>query len=497
VSETTFGGGGRVIELDASGQILTTLQLGALPEAPRQAIAVAPNTYWVADYFKGLYLVKNNAFTNFQPNAPYSIANGVPFFTNDLLYTPAGSVNSAWQYTFNTNGVHTLDQNYWSAINKFTHPALDTIRDIICGTADVLGNIWLGSYGGGLVKMNNANVQVYKQDVLEAAIGDPTSYRISGLAVDENNGLWVANYGAPSLLKLVQPNGTFQYFTAPFSITENSVANVTIDKNKNKWLLSPKGGGVIIFNEGASLTASNDDKWKWLRMDQHNLPSNQVNTLAIDKDDIVWLGTDKGVALMQCNNVFANTCVAVLPIVQQDQFAGYLFQNEKVQAIAVDGANRKWIGTQNGVWLINEAGDKIIYRFSTENSPLLSNDVKHIIINPNSGEVFFITLAGTCSFRSTATESKPNNNALQIFPNPVPGDFTGLIAIQGLQPKSIVKITDLNGRLVFQTKALGGQAVWNGKNYNNQAVHSGAYLVLVTDENNNEKLAGKIFFVNK
>jgi ligand-binding sensor domain-containing protein len=213
-----------------------------------------------------------------------------------------------------------------------------------------------------------------------------------------------------------------------------------------------------------------------------------------DRDGFIWVGTDKGIGIIQCvGDVFsAQSCDAVLPIVQLDRFAGLLFKDEIVQCMAVDGANRKWIGTKNGLWLISPNGDKIIYRFTEENSPLLNNDVKRIAVDPASGEVFISTLSGICSFRSTATEGGATNNKVLVFPNPVPPGYNGTIAIRGLVDNAIVKITELNGKLVFQTRALGGQAIWDGRNYNGQKIASGVYLVIIRDDSGNEKLATKI-----
>jgi hypothetical protein len=59
---------------------------------------------------------------------------------------------------------------------------------------------------------------------------------------------------------------------------------------------------------------------------------------------------------------------------------------------------------------------------------------------------------------------------------------------------STVKITELDGRLVYQARSLGGQFVWNGRDYKGNKASSGVYLVLVADEQNREKLATKIFF---
>jgi hypothetical protein len=191
-----------------------------------------------------------------------------------------------------------------------------------------------------------------------------------------------------------------------------------------------------------------------------------------------------------------NNCEAILPVVKQDNFAGYLFQEEDIRAIAVDGANRKWVATKNGVWLIGSEGDKIIYHYTKNNSPLLSDDISAIAIQSQTGEVFISTASGICSFRGTATEADETTigNVL-VFPNPVPTGYGGTIAIRGLPANAWVKITELDGRLVYQTKALGGQAIWNGKDYKGKSISSGVYLVLVADETNQNKMVAKIFFI--
>jgi len=163
----------------------------------------------------------------------------------------------------------------------------------------------------------------------------------------------------------------------------------------------------------------------------------------------------------------------------------------------VDGADRKWVGTQNGVWLLSADASKIIYRFTESNSPLLSNDVKQIAIDGKTGEAFFATAKGICSFRSTATETTATSSQVLVFPNPVPPGYTGTIAIRGVPNNSIVKITELNGRLVYQTQALGSQAIWNGKDYNGRSISSGVYLVLASDEEHQQKLVTKIVFIQK
>jgi hypothetical protein len=153
------------------------------------------------------------------------------------------------------------------------------------------------------------------------------------------------------------------------------------------------------------------------------------------------------------------------------------------------------VGTKNGVWLISPEGDNIIYRFTADNSPLLNNDIKRIAIDPQSGEVYIATATGICSFRSTATDGGETNSNVLVFPNPVPPNYNGTIAIKGLVDNALVKIAELDGRLVYQTRALGGQAIWNGKNYKGEQIASGVYLVIVRDDTGLEKIVTKIVLV--
>ena len=286
----------------------------------------------------------------------------------------------------------------------------------------------------------------------------------------------------------------------PFAHLENAVSQILIDDNNQIWIISPKDNGIFCLNYGQSIDNINDDKWKYYRqgVGNGNLPSNNVFSLVKDKNGFIWVGTDKGIGIIQCAGEIFGTqsCDAILPIVQLDRFAGLLFKDETVQCMAVDGANRKWIGTKNGLWLISPDGDKIIYRFTEENSPLLSNDVKRLAIDPSTGEVFIASFNGMCSFRSTATEGGTANENVLVFPNPVPPGYRGTITIRGLVNNALVKITEMNGRLVQQSRALGGQFVWDGKNYKGEKIASGIYLVIIRDDSGTEKIVSKIAIVS-
>ncbi|RTL48123.1 MAG: hypothetical protein EKK39_12890 [Sphingobacteriales bacterium] len=500
--ERTISGNSRVITLAANATIQSTIAVPNVVSFPKDAIIVN-NTTWVADYYGGLSAFSNNSYQRYIPNGPLGTASGDMVFTQHTLYIAAGSVNNAWNYQYNRNGIYILKEGIWSNVGAYTNTALDTTLDFITLAADNRdGSIWAGSYGGGLVHMIEGNFQIFKQNnsTLQPAIGDPGSYRISGLAFDAQHNLWIANYGAAQNLQVLKADGSFKGFSVPFPLTENALSQIVIDDAGQLWMVSPKNNGLLCYNYGNSIDATNDDQWLLLQtgVGKGNLPSNNVFCIAKDKNGFIWIGTDNGIGVIQCaTNYFQQPCDAVWPVIQQDQFAGYLFQGQQVKCMAVDGANRKWVGTNNGLWLVSAEGNKIIQHFTAANSPLPDNNVQKLAIDPITGEVFISTFTGIISYRSTATEGTATNNSVLVFPNPVPPDYSGTIAIRGIAENALVKIADLSGRLVFQTQALGGQAVWNGLNYKGEKVASGMYLILIRDRvTGQEKLATKIVIIS-
>jgi hypothetical protein len=491
---------GRITELKPDGSVLQTISLPDQLKKPNDII-FKDGQYYIADLFGGLRRLANGQLTTIAPNAPFEKSDGAMIFHKNVLYACAGSVNEAWQYQFNPNGFYTFSDGQWRSTSRFFTPALpDTVYDLIAVAAHPTNNdLFLGSYGGGLLRLSNNTITVLKQNSgLQPAVGDPGSYRVAGLVFDAANTLWISNYGAPAPLVVQKNNQEWQSFSPPFLLTENALSQILIDEADQKWIVSPKGNGLICFNHGSSISNTTDDRWRLLRSGRGNgnLPDNTVHCIAKDKNGFLWIGTSRGAAVLTCpETALMADCEATQPVVRQGSFAGALLAGEIVTAIAVDGANRKWMGTRNGVWLISADGDRVITHFTTDNSPLLDNVIRQIAIDPQTGEVFFATFNGTCSFRGTATEGGDRNTDVLVFPNPVPPGYTGLIAIRGLVNNAVVKIIDPNGRLAYQTRALGGQATWNGRTYKGVAVSSGTYLVVVANADNTEKTIAKIFIV--
>jgi len=495
-------GTSKVTILNTDGTVARTLTQAGVISFPRKAISVN-NDSWVADQFGSLSHFSSSSYEQYILNSPQATASGEIIVHKNVFYATAGEVNASWNYQFNGNGIYVFKEGSWININRYKYSQIDSLLDYITIAIDPRDEtIWAGSYGGGLLHIKpGPSFEIFKQNNIGVTIGDPTSYRVSGLAFDNQNNLWVSNFGAAQPLRVRKSDGSWKNFSLPFSLSENGLTQIVIDDNNYKWIVVPKGNGLICYDHGSSIDNIADDRWKYYRagFGNGNLPNNEVFCIAKDKSGYIWVGTSDGIGVFQCTeDVFnAQACEAIWPVVPQGNFAGYLFKGQEVKSIAVDGADRKWIATKNGVWLISADGEKVIWQFTEENSPLLSNDVKKIAIDGVSGEIYFATAKGICSFRSTATEGEEINSNVLVFPNPVPPEYRGTIAIRGVANNAIIKITELDGRLVYQTRALGGQAVWDGRNYKGQKISSGVYLVLVSDDGRTEKISSKIVFINK
>ncbi|MBP6417520.1 MAG: T9SS type A sorting domain-containing protein [Chitinophagaceae bacterium] len=503
ICERQANGISRVVILNADGTVFRTLANTGAVSFPRKAI-LYNNDPWVADQFASLSRFGASfSYEQYILNSPQATASGEMVVYNNIFYATAGSVNDAWNYQYNGDGIYTFKEGSWNNINRYRYNQIDTLLDYLTIAIDKRDEtIWAGSYGGGLLHIKPGPVfEIFEQNNLGVTVGDPGSYRVAGLAFDRENNLWISNFGSGQQLRVRKNDGSWKAITVPFSLFENALSQIVIDDNSYKWIVAPLGNGLICYDHGTSVDNTNDDKWRRYTggAGNGNLPNNEVLCVAKDKNGFIWVGTSDGIGVIQCPlDIFsAQTCEAVLPVVPNGNFAGFLFKGQQVRSIAVDGADRKWVATKNGVFLISASGEKVIYQFTEDNSPLLSSDVKKITIDGKTGEVYFATAKGICSFRSTATEGGERNEDILIFPNPVPPGYSGTIGIKGLVNNAIVKITELDGRLVYQTKALGGQAIWDGRNYKGQRISSGVYLVLVSDDGKKERTATKIFFISK
>jgi len=450
----------------------------------------------------GLRLRKTTSTSEaFVPQGPWSNTTFDVWAKNGDMWMAHGSLDQNWTYLQNYWAFEHYSNYQWTNFSQavgYTSPTGNTSDCIrILKDDQFSGNVYAGYFVGGLYELKpDGSMKNYREGYLEPALLDPTSIRVGDMKLDDRGNLWITNYGANKELKVKTKDGNWYGFHVGAN-ANRTAADLVIDNANQKWYIAPNGGRLAVYNDNGTIENLADDASKVLRTGEGagNLPDNNTLCIAKDNDGAIWVGTTNGIGIIACPEiVLQNQCEAERRVVEYPgQARAYLFQEQTVRAIAVDGGNRKWIGTTSGLWLISDDGRTLIESFTTQNSPLPSNEIYRINIDPITGDVYISTAKGLVIFRGTATEGgTENEKPLLIYPNPVPIDFSGDIAIRGLVENADVRITDISGQLVYRTQANGGQAVWNGRDYTGKRVQTGVYLVFVVSKDGSKKTTGKI-----
>ncbi|MBX2907563.1 MAG: hypothetical protein KF744_16075 [Taibaiella sp.] len=472
---------------------------------PAQVVRTGDGAIWIAEEFGGLMKCNEaKELGYYTPTGPSNFNSFDIEATNGELWIAHGGYDDKFSGVGRYNAFSHYNDGKWDYLERFLYRPFDTLVDFCNIELDrKSGTKYMGSFESGLFVMNSdGTYKLYNvNSILEGNpnIG-PSQRQVLGMKLDENGNLWMtelANSGNQLYVRTPEDQW-YKYRVAGIDYG----GPLLIDDNHRIWFVGVSGGGVGVYDFGSyeTLGDKSDDAQYVLRpgVGYGNLPSKTVNCLAKDRNNNIWIGTAEGIGIVN-NCTFpstqSNPCDADIPIVQYDQFAGYLFAGNNVRTIAVDGANRKWVGTDDGVWLLSPDASKIVSRFTVENSPLPSNRIVIISIDQQTGEVYIGTEGGLVSYRGTSTEGGTSNKDVLCFPNPVPSGYGGTIAIRGLVDNADVRITDISGQLVYRTKAFGGQAVWNGVDYTGRRPQSGVYMIFASDANGAETYTGKLVFL--
>jgi len=474
-------------------------------ENPRYAIKDSEGVIWIADLQNGLLKFVNNEYEeNFIPAGPFrNDIYSLEFYGNKLYQCHGGHANFGLNSLIN-DGVSIKDENdNWINYDFYK---LGNARDIL-EVAVRNGREYYASWYDGITEIwrNGDSIITHGYSSTDGAL-DTTYYsnnriRISDLKFDDNGNLWglSSEVNHPLIVK------TKDNKWRSFSMNQDRVGlffdDLIIDRYNQKWGVLGRGKGLFVYNNNNTIFDDSDDQYITLKniAGQGNLPSMGVYSITEDLDGEIWVGTDKGIGIFyNPSAIFSgNNFDAQQVLIQEGEYGQYLLSEEKIKCIAIDGANRKWIGTEkSGVFLISENGMEEIKHFTTNNSPIFSDNIYDITINPSSGEVFIGTEKGLISYRSDATNGTTTQSETKVFPNPVRETYNGIIAISGLVANANIKITDIDGNLVFEDFAKGGLASWSGKNKNGVRVSTGVYLVFSTDINGIEKIVSKILFIH-
>ena len=455
--------------------------------------------------------------TSVTPDSPVrNYCEYMKFASDDKLLVAGGNLNY-FDITFYDGTLMEYDYsgNRWNNLPEDTIKQATGIPYLNLCSIDEdpaePGHYFAGSFGYGLYEFRNGKfVKHYSthNSPLESVIPTNTRFvRIPSVKFDKEGNLWCINTGTKNIVKVLKSDGTWcELYYKPIEKLATMVEPV-MDSRGWLWLKSLQGEAGIFCAKmnGTPLDSSDDESKAWLNkfvnQDGISYDIYQVFALAEDREGQMWVGTNTGLFVIDNPKTFFNNGVfkqIKVPRNDGTGLADYLLSGTYIKSIQVDGANRKWIGTNDdGIYLISADGLETIHHFTTENSPLPSNSIVSIAINDRSGEVFIGTDKGIASYMSDATrpEEKLDENNIYAYPNPVKADYSGNIAIVGLTHDCNVKIVDTAGYLINEGTSNGGQYTWNGRNARGEKVASGVYYVLTYDSNGNEGVATKIVVI--
>ena len=492
--------GDKGVETLSGGIIEKTTTFGLYWFAPR--FALFDGEYlWCADEFNGLVKYKAGNAQTFKPNGPFSNEAFRGTWLQGTLVTTRGGFDdmgaSSWKGFF----INIYKKNQWASEfgqgNDAYLPAINPTNPT---------DISVSGWGSGITKYQNdkySTIYNVNNSPLKSVIpGNPDYVHCPGICYDSDGNLWVNNASAPKPLSVLKPDGTWINLSVGGLISNMSLGTMLFHQTTNHlWMYLPKTG-MLVYDMGKDPYSETDDRYIKFGLAESSgaTLSNDILSMAQDNDGRIWIGTQEGVEVIyNAESAFRQTITAQrikVPIEIAGQ-AAYLLRNDAVSAIAVDGANRKWFGTmRSGAFLQSADGVEQILAFNTTNSPLPSNNILDITIDHDSGEIFFITDKGIVGYRGDAIKGGDDFGKVYAYPNPVRENFTGKITIVGLIPKAIVKITDINGYLVFEGESLGGEIQWDGKNLNGQRVNTGVYLILCSDAEGEKSAVSKLLFIH-
>lgn len=483
-----------------------------------------PNAYWIAAGINGIKGIqkKNNKYEitleNTNNDTEYPKRNFNYYMTtynNKLLVIGGGRWADRWNrpgtfmeyednkwFNFDENTINqnknANKENQFRYFWDYTGIAIDP-KDP--------DRYFISSYGEGIVELKNKEpIQLYNHtnsllDYVKKDINPYDYVRVGGVTFDKEGNLWMTNCEVESILKVLKADGSWKSFQFDNYKNVSMVDKVTITSNGYKWINSPYGSirGILVFDDKGTIDDTSDDEYRYydIFVDSNgNIDVSGYFCVTEDKNGQVWIGTNRGPIICTNYRDINNLKCTRIIRTNEDGEPYYLLDGEQINAIAVDGGNRKWIATNSsGVFLVSEDGMETIANFTTANSPLPSNQINSLAINQITGEVFIGTEKGLVSYMGDATEGSEDYSDIYAYPNPVRPEHNDRVTIVGLMADSNVKITDMKGNIVYQGKSAGGTFTWDCRKRGGGRVATGIYLVLSATPEAKESVVTKIMVV--
>src|SRR5690625_722038 len=417
---------------------------------------------------------------------------------NEEVWVAYGDVTAGYNpYPLKKRGISKLHDEYWTNV-----PFQDMLKanDLVNTRINKKKpeEVYFTSYQKGLLKVvNDEPTIIYNETNSPLNLGEGSTnfgIRLYGLDFDNQENLWFVQTGVQHGLIRLSSEGRMTKVNLEGVIPYDRELSLTdlVVTNEGNVFFATAHNGIIGYNPQTK-------KFNQIRSGTSGgLTGGYNRALAIDLQDRLWIGTARGLRVLQNTANFFNTSnpVARQIIIMDGDVPQELLFEIPINAITVDGSNNKWIATStSGAFYVSATGQETIHHFTKDNSPLPSNDVQDIAVDPENGKVYFATAKGLMSFKGAATAARDDLAGLHAFPNPVRPDYTGMVTISGLMRNTNVKITDLEGNLVFEATSQGGTVQWDTRAFGKYKVASGVYFVMANANDGTTTKVTKIMIV--
>lgn len=461
---------------------------------------------------KGIVRTCNGVQTSFLPNGPaVNFPYRMTFSGSRMIMVPGSRWTSEAAIPAR---VMILEGGVWSNIQYEDIPLAPGLKYVFDFTRAAIDptdkeHYFISSYGEGLYEFRGREVvKIYNTDnsPLISASCSRNYCRVDGVAYDNEGYLWMMNATNSKPVQVLSPNGQWASIGLNGRVIETP-GDVLVDRFRPnlRWLVSCRhDAGIGLIDDGGTPMQPGDDRVIF-RSEFYDgagkyVKPTEIYSIAQDRNGSIWVGTKEGLLMIPSSVDFftSNRCTRI--IIERTDGSGlgdYMLGTEQINGIAVDGGNRLWIATQaSGVYLMDidlfGYETETIYHFTSKNSPMPSDVVLSVAVDPQTGEVYIGTDMGLVSFKSDASEPEDDYASAYVYPNPVRPEYQGLVTVSGLMEDSSVKITDAAGNLVCSTTANGGTAVWDMRDYSGTYVTPGVYLIFCNSKASAEPAGHKV-----